>query len=53
MQGCDDVNMTTTLLHPQGDYDIAKVESSRSPKLAAGTGRRGRGHLDSALSLLD
>ena len=53
MQGYDYVKMTTTLLLPQGDYDIAKVESSRSPGLAAGTGRRGSGHLDSALSLLD
>ena len=53
MQGCDYVNMTTTLLHPQGDYDIAKVETSRSHGLAAGTGRRGRGHLDSSLGLLD
>ena len=45
--------MTTTLLHPQGDYDLAKAESSRLPGLAAGTGRRGRGHLDSAPSFLD
>ena len=45
--------MTTTLLHPQGDYDLAKAESSRLPGLAAGTERRGRGHLDSAPSFLD